>query len=151
MVVDSPETGGSARSASLLRRVLPCQVMTHTTSHLAGHSDAPPLSKFDAHAQPDWRFTDPSRFLSPQTIRRPAFWPYADMFCIRPADHPSWLERQRPWNPVAHLPVRGYCTHVCSRWTANAHGFVGLCLRPVMYGEHKPHSDHVFMNCLKGH
>ena len=42
VVVDSPETGGSARSASLLRRVLPCQVMTHTTSHLAGHSKLRP-------------------------------------------------------------------------------------------------------------
>ncbi|CAE7541569.1 unnamed protein product, partial [Symbiodinium microadriaticum] len=31
---------------------------------------------------------------NPQTIRRPAYWPFADLFCIRPADHPSWLERQ---------------------------------------------------------
>ena len=28
---------------------------------------------------------------------------------------------------------------------------VGMCLRPIMYGEHKAHSDHVCINCLKGH
>ena len=54
--------------------------MTHTTSRLAGHSVAPPLSglvacrpalRSDAHAQPVWRFAVPSRFgfVSPASAR----------------------------------------------------------------------------------
>ncbi|CAE7447465.1 U2SURP, partial [Symbiodinium sp. CCMP2456] len=53
-----------------------------------------------------WKIRVCSHFpLSPSTIRRPSYWPFPDLFCIRPADHPSWLERQMPPQPVAHLPV----------------------------------------------
>ena len=119
----------------------------------------PPLPRAMADNGPwsnreGWRIRVCSHFpMSPQTIHRPGYWPFADLFCIRPADHPSWLERQLPPQPVQHLPVRGYCSHVCDRFAANTHGFrcVGLCLRPVMYGERAPHEQHTCINCLKGH
>ena len=120
---------------------------------------SPPLPRVMAENGPwsnreGWKIRVCSHIpLNPQTIRRPEYWPFADLFCIRPADHPSWLERQLPPSPVAHLPVRGYCSHTCDRYSSNTHGFrcVGLCLRPVMYGERAPHDQHTCINCLKGH
>ena len=120
---------------------------------------SPPLPRVMAENGPwsnreGWKIRVCSHIpLSPQTIRRPGYWPFADLFCIRPADHPSWLERQLPPQPVSHLPVRGYCSHTCERYASNTHGFrcVGLCLRPVMYGERAPHDQHTCINCLKGH
>ena len=57
---------------------------------------------------------------------------------------------KNPSGPLPHLPERG---HSCSRWEDNSHGFrcVGLCLRPVMYGERTMHDSHVCINGLKGH
>ena len=120
---------------------------------------SPPLPRVMAENGPwsnreGWKIRVCSHIpLTPQTIRRPGYWPFADLFCIRPADHPSWLERQLPPQPVSHLPVRGYCSHTCERYASNTHGFrcVGLCLRPVMYGERAPHDQHTCINCLKGH
>ena len=120
---------------------------------------SPPLPRVMAENGPwsnreGWKIRVCSHIpVTPQTIRRPGYWPFADLFCIRPADHPSWLERQLPPQPVSHLPVRGYCSHTCDRYSANTHGFrcVGLCLRPVMYGERAPHDQHTCINCLKGH
>ena len=61
-----------------------------------------------------WRIRVCNRFpAAPKTIPRPSWWPYSDLFCIGPADLPSWLERQNPSDQLSHLPVRGYCSHSC--------------------------------------
>ena len=74
---------------------------------------------------------------TPGTIHRPGWWPFPDLFCLSPGEHPRWLERLEPAAPLSHLRLRGYCTHSCSRLLSRTQGnrCLGLCLRPIMAGE----------------
>ena len=91
---------------------------------------------------------------TPGTIARPQWWPYPDLFCLAPAEHPTWLEQQEPADPLSHLspPPPGFCTHSCSRLIRREQGnrCLGICLRPIMAGERAGHTQHVCIHCLTG-
>ena len=89
---------------------------------------------------------------TPGTIARPQWWPYPDLFCLAPAEHPTWLEQQEPAEPLSHLRLRGFCTHPCSRLVRREQGnrCLGICLRPIMAGERAGHTQHVCIHCLTG-
>ena len=89
---------------------------------------------------------------TPGTIHRPEWWPYPDMFCLSPGEHPRWLEQQEPADPLSHLRLRGFCTHSCSRLLRREQGnrCLGLCLRPIMAGERAGHTSHVCLHCRTG-
>ena len=114
----------------------------------------PPLSPRRA-TRPPWTSDEgwiitPVLPAVPSTMLRPAWWPYPDIFCLKPSEIPGWIELQEPADPVSHLPLRGYCSHVCSVRNRSANCY-GLCLRPVMVGERDGHSGHKCFACLKAH
>ena len=82
----------------------------------------------------------------PTTITRPPSWPYADLFILDWYDVPWWVELQAPATDVQHLPVRGYCTHVCSVRDP-VPNCQGLCFRPVMKGARTAHHHHHCLSC----
>ena len=47
-----------------------------------------------------------------------------------------------------HLPVRGYCAHICP-CVRPSHNCYGLCLRPIHIGERTGHGDYKCFNCLR--
>ena len=85
-------------------------------------------------------------------IVRPDHWPYPDLFILERAQLPWWVHIPDPPAPLAHLPVRGFCTRPCSAATSGApwrsRNCYVLCFRPVHLGEHSGHSNHCCWNCL---
>ena len=114
----------------------------------------PPLSPRGANRGP-WT-SDEGWLINPVllsvqcTMIRPAWWPYADIFCLNACEIPNWVQLQEPAEPVARLPLRGYCSHSCSARIRSATCY-GLCLRPVMVGERDGHQGHKCFECLKAH
>ena len=87
---------------------------------------------------------------TPQTLHRPEWWPYPEMFALCPEEIPTWIQLQEPADGLKHLTVRGYCTFVCP-CVRPTHNCYGLCLRPVHVGERTGHADHKCYNCLRAH
>ncbi|CAE7236031.1 unnamed protein product [Symbiodinium sp. CCMP2592] len=61
------------------------------------------------------------RSLPPDTYR-PTWWPFPDLFCLRPDERPDYITPLAPAEPLQHLALRGYCTHICARLATNSEG-----------------------------
>ena len=122
-----------------------CPAQSMTANEYMWRDPIPPLCPRRANRGP-WT-SDEGWLINPVlpsvqcTMIRPAWWPYADIFCLKACEIPNWVQLQEPAEPVAHLPLRGYCSPTC----------YGLCLRPVMVGERDGRQGHKCFECLKAH
>ena len=83
---------------------------------------------------------------NPCVLHRPAHWPWPSMFCLLESELPPWVVTQDPPFALRHLPIRGYCSEACP--TRSPH-CTGLCVRPIMHGEHDGHSSHSCLACTR--
>ena len=143
---------------------VPAQEASRTTRPKSSQDAPPPVNRpppesapedaDDSLWEPAWHNQLCPRSLAPDTYTwvDVQWWPYPDLFCLAPAEHPTWLEQQEPADPLSHLRLRGFCTHSCSRLLRREQGnrCLGLCLRPIMAGERAGHTQHVCIHCLTG-